>query len=155
MWNKVSVMSDYYQILGVSPSASQKEITAVYHAKCKLIHPDINPGSDSTIQMQLVNEAYRVLKDEKLRHKYDIRHGIRRTPPKATVVKAPSCAAPSSYHSDSYKTSDRNYEEIIESIITEAAKNVKVREPLITFGEYWRRNGRESQMILDQILHKV
>jgi len=146
-------MLNYYQILGVSTSASTKEIVAVYHLKCKQLHPDVNPDVGSTIQMQEVNEAYRVLKDDKLRHKYDVRHGIRKTPPKTTVVKLLSREAPSSYHSNSYKTADRNYAEIIESIITEAAKNAKKHEPLKTFGEYWRRNRRESQMILDQILH--
>lgn len=148
-------MLNYYQILGVSPAASQKEIAAAYHVKCKQLHPDVNPGADSTMQMQQVNEAYRVLKDEKLRHKYDIRHGIRRTPPKTTVVKAPSCKAPSSYQSDSYKTTDRTYDEIIESIMAEASMSAKKREPLMTFGEYWRRNGNESRMILEQALHNV
>ena len=147
-------MLNYYQILGISPAASTKEIVAVYHVKCKQLHPDINPDADSTIQMQQVNEAYRVLRDDKLRHKYDIGHGIRRAVSNVTV-KATSREAPTLYHINSYKSADRNYAEIIESIITEAAKNAKKHEPLKTFGEYWRRNRRESQMILDQILHKV
>ncbi len=147
-------MLNYYQILGISPAASTKEIVAVYHIRCKQLHPDVNPDADSTIQMQQVNEAYRVLKDDKLRHKYDIRHGIRRAAPNVTV-KASSCEAPTLYHSNSYKTEDRNYEKIIESIMAEVSVSAKKREPLISFGEYWRRNGNESRMKLDQILHNV
>lgn len=66
---------DYYQILGVLPSATQKEIVAAYRAKCKILHPDVNPSTDATAQMQIVNEAYQVLSDSILRRQYDTQYG--------------------------------------------------------------------------------
>lgn len=68
-------MLNYYQILGISATASQKEIVAAYRAKCKLLHPDVNPSADATAQMQMVNEAYHTLADACLRRQYDVRCG--------------------------------------------------------------------------------
>ena len=67
-------MHNYYQILGISATASQKEIVAAYRAKCKLLHPDVNPSADATEQMQMVNEAYHTLADAYLRRQYDERY---------------------------------------------------------------------------------
>lgn len=64
-------MRNYYQILGVCFSASQKEIAAAYRAKCKLLHPDVNPSAVATSQMQVVNEAYHILSNTSLRREYD------------------------------------------------------------------------------------
>ena len=70
-------MIDYYLVLGVPVSASSKEIVTAYRAKCKLLHPDVNPNADATVQMQEVNEAYRVLSDPLLRWEYNERCGYR------------------------------------------------------------------------------
>ena len=67
-------MHNYYQILGISATASHKEIVAAYRAKCKLLHPDVNPSADATEQMQMVNEAYHTLADAYLRRQYDERY---------------------------------------------------------------------------------
>lgn len=67
-------MLNYYQILGIPATASQKEIVAAYRAKCKLLHPDVNPSADATAQMQMVNEAYHTLADACLRRQYDERY---------------------------------------------------------------------------------
>lgn len=68
-------MLDYYLILGITSTASPKEIVAAYRTKCKLLHPDVNPRADATAQMQLVNEAYQVLSDSILRRQYDAQYG--------------------------------------------------------------------------------
>ncbi len=64
---------DYYDILGVSTSASREEIQQSYRQKAKQLHPDLNPDRKAwaTEQFQRLNEAYDVLSDTNLRHKYD------------------------------------------------------------------------------------
>lgn len=63
---------DYYEILGVSKTASSKEIKAAYRKLVRIWHPDKNDGSKEAAQtfMDIV-EAYEVLKDVDIRAKYD------------------------------------------------------------------------------------
>ncbi|MBE5783544.1 MAG: J domain-containing protein [Clostridiales bacterium] len=52
-------MNDPFQVLGVSPSASEDEIKAAYRKLAKQYHPDLNPGSATAeAKMKEVNEAY-------------------------------------------------------------------------------------------------
>lgn len=64
---------NYYEILGVSSSASLEEITAAKNALAKKYHPDANlkDGIDTTEQMQAILEAYAVLSDPVKRSDYD------------------------------------------------------------------------------------
>lgn len=64
-------MEDYYGILGVSKSASKKEISDAYKKLAKKYHPDLNPGAGSDEKIKQINEAYEVLKDSKKRAQYD------------------------------------------------------------------------------------
>ena len=63
---------EYYDLLGVSRKASQKEIRAAYRKLARKYHPDLNPGDKSSEEsFKQVQEAYDVLSDAKKRQMYD------------------------------------------------------------------------------------
>ena len=62
---------DYYAILELGFSAPQESIKPAFHTQAKKWHPDTNPGLDTTIRMQQINEAYLILKDAEARQRYD------------------------------------------------------------------------------------
>lgn len=65
---------DYYQILGVSRTASDDEIKLAYRKLAREHHPDLHQGKDKDShhkRMQEVNEAYSVLSSKENRAKYD------------------------------------------------------------------------------------
>lgn len=61
--------TDYYEILGVSKSASKGDIKKAFHKMAHQYHPDKNGGDDK--KFKEVNEAYQTLSDEKKRAQYD------------------------------------------------------------------------------------
>jgi hypothetical protein len=62
---------DPYAALGVEPNAPPGDIRRAYRRQAKKLHPDSNPSRDSTREFQRLNEAYRVLRNPRLRLAYD------------------------------------------------------------------------------------
>jgi DnaJ-class molecular chaperone len=63
---------DYYAALGVSKSASEKEIKKAYRKLARKYHPDVNPGNkDAEEKFKLVSEAHDVLTNPDKRKIYD------------------------------------------------------------------------------------
>jgi DnaJ-class molecular chaperone len=63
---------DYYSTLGVTKTATEKEIKQAFRKLARKHHPDVNPGDKAAEgRFKELNEAYEVLGDASKRKKYD------------------------------------------------------------------------------------
>ncbi len=63
---------DYYEVLGVARTASEKEIANAYRKLALKYHPDSNPGDERATELfKEAAEAYEVLGDKEKRVRYD------------------------------------------------------------------------------------
>jgi curved DNA-binding protein CbpA len=67
---------DYYSILEVDIASDLSAIKAAFKKQAIRWHPDKNPGIDTTLRMQQINEAYLILKDADARKRYDVEYRI-------------------------------------------------------------------------------
>jgi len=62
---------DYYEVLGVSKTASDAEIKSAFRKLAKQYHPDVNKEAGAEEKFKEIQEAYAVLSDENRRRQYD------------------------------------------------------------------------------------
>src|SRR5215213_2959175 len=63
---------DYYKILGVPKTATDKEIKAAFRKLARKHHPDVNKGDTAAeARFKEINEANEVLSDPEKRRRYD------------------------------------------------------------------------------------
>lgn len=78
---------DYYQVLGISRSASAEDIKLAYRRLARKYHPDVShlPGAEE--HFKAVNEAYDTLSDTSKRRKYEQQQTTAKTAQTETPVK--------------------------------------------------------------------
>lgn len=63
---------DYYEVLGISKTATEEEIKKAYRQTAKKYHPDMNPGDkEAEAKFKEASEAYAILSDAEKRRQYD------------------------------------------------------------------------------------
>ena len=63
---------NYYEILGIAPTATAEEIKSAYRKLARRYHPDLNPGNAAAEEsFKTIGEAYEVLSDGDKRQQYD------------------------------------------------------------------------------------
>ena len=91
---------DYYKVLSVAQSATDKEITRAYRKLAKELHPDTNPGGED--RFKEVSAAYDVLGDAERRKEYA---EVRRMGPMAGGFGGGG-AGPSGFDPNNFRTGD-------------------------------------------------
>lgn len=67
----MSTKRDYYDVLGVSRTATSDDIRRAYRKLARQFHPDVNKDVSAEEQFKEINEAYEVLNDDDRRASYD------------------------------------------------------------------------------------
>lgn len=101
---------DYYDVLGVSKTATEAEIKSAFRKKAKEYHPDLNKDNpDAAEKFKEAQEAYSVLSDDSKRKMYD-QYGH------AGVGNGPRGAGGYSSYGGGFDSADFDFGDIFDSI---------------------------------------
>lgn len=86
-----AIAYDPYEVLGVSPLASDDELHHAYRELARRLHPDADPDDPAApAAFVLATEAYGLLSDEAWRRSYDLRRAASRGPRAARAAPGPT-----------------------------------------------------------------
>ena len=114
-------MPDYYEILGVSRTASDNEIKIAYKRIAMQFHPDRNKSADAESKFKSANEAYQTLGDTTKRAAYDKRRYTATTQPYGRTGHG------SAYEYEMYKHTKWKYDEDDDLDLWDLVQKVKTQ----------------------------
>jgi molecular chaperone DnaJ len=68
----VAEKRDYYEVLGVAKSASDKDLKNAFRSLARKYHPDRSTEDDAENMFKEIQEAYAILSDSQKRAQYDL-----------------------------------------------------------------------------------
>jgi curved DNA-binding protein len=92
------VQTDYYEILGLTRSATPDEIKAAYRRLARQFHPDMSPDPAAEDRFKEITLAYQVLRDSEKRVRYDLEAMERELAATERELSAESGAADPTIH---------------------------------------------------------
>lgn len=119
-------MINYYDLLGVSPDATDEEIRKAYKKNMKYYHPDVNKSANAENMSKALNNARDILLDPIKRKAYDIELGIR---------QEQNC-----YHHNE----DAQYNSSSSYGSTEKTENIYYFETVLDAFNHWMKNSDDG-----------
>jgi len=110
-YTQTSSSNEFYQVLGLTPKATQEQIKATYFRLSKIYHPDVCRDPEGKEKFVRISKAYETLGNEEKRRDYDLRRGIMKYP----LDKNSGILAREFSHEDAFRYQDtlnRPHEEI-------------------------------------------
>ncbi|ADC31482.1 DnaJ-like molecular chaperone [Mycoplasmoides gallisepticum str. F] len=109
--------SNYYELLGVSETASKEEIKRAFRRLAREYHPDVNKAPDAEAKFKEINRAYSILSNETTRFDFDRRLKQRR-------AKASATNTTSFFHQ---RNQNQNYYEILKVNQNDSTEKITIQ----------------------------
>lgn len=110
---------NYYEILGISYTATQEEVKKAFRTLAKQYHPDVNKEDNATEMMQKITEAYEVLSDINKRKEYDKKLNIHKSGNQSNKAQRPNV------HYHSYTKTREESEKDLDDWLNEYLKKAR------------------------------